>query len=34
MALYEQNQVLPLPLMYGKNLVFKTAVWTPTASTA
>ena len=24
MALYEQNQVLPLPLMYGKNLVFKT----------
>lgn len=23
-ALYEQNQVLPLPLMYGKNLTFKT----------
>ena len=24
MALYEESQVLPLPLMYGKNLVFKT----------
>lgn len=23
-ALYEQNQTLPLPLMYGKNLTFKT----------
>ncbi|WP_204217297.1 alcohol dehydrogenase [Gordonibacter sp. An230] len=24
MALYEESQMLPLPLMYGKNLVFKT----------
>ena len=23
-AMYEKNQVLPLPLMYGKNLIFKT----------
>lgn len=23
-AMYEQNQTLPLPLMYGKNLIFKT----------
>ena len=23
-ALYEENQVLPLPWMYGKNLTFKT----------
>ena len=23
-AMYEQNQVLPLPEMYGKNLIFKT----------
>ena len=24
MALYEENQTLPLPQMYGKNLIFKT----------
>ena len=24
MALYEENQILPLPNMYGKNLTFKT----------
>ena len=24
MALYEEDQVLPLPRMYGKNLTFKT----------
>ena len=23
-AMYEQNQILPLPQMYGKNLTFKT----------
>ena len=23
-ALYEENQILPLPKMYGKNLTFKT----------
>lgn len=23
-ALYEENQILPLPQMYGKNLTFKT----------
>ena len=23
-ALYDENQVLPLPKMYGKNLIFKT----------
>ena len=23
-ALYEENQILPLPQMYGKNLIFKT----------
>jgi alcohol dehydrogenase len=23
-AMYEKNQVLPLPIMYGKNLIFKT----------
>ena len=23
-ALYEENQTLPLPQMYGKNLIFKT----------
>lgn len=27
-----QNQTLPLPAMYGKNLVFKTAAWTPAAA--
>ena len=28
-AMYEEAQSLPLHLMYGKNLTFKTAVWTP-----
>lgn len=23
-AMYEENQILPLPMMYGKNLTFKT----------
>ena len=23
-AMYEENQILPLPQMYGKNLIFKT----------
>lgn len=27
-AMYEKNQILPLPSMYGKNLIFKTGgVW-------